>query len=443
MKKLDIQHAVLACLTLWGLTCLVGKHLENVDMQTNYRPIFVAQQQGKNKKSVQPSMKKILFYTPFFHMQDWEFGFGHEPFVNFQCPVSSCFTTNNKSQFGSILEFDAILFHIRDMHLSNDKPIMTQLPDIRGDHQRYVFFLMESPSYDTFPHESFANYFNWTMTYRRDSDFYRPYGWIAPKNWDWHYPKSALNNISWSQYPRQSGLVKNFKHKLKRAAWLVSNCHTMSQREHYVQELAKHFPVDIYGHCPQILKSHGQCPDNSECSDFIQDNYMFYLSFENSMCRDYVTEKFWNFLSGKLIPIVLGGADYKKVAPAKSYINVLDFANPLELAQHLKYISTNVTAYSEYFEWVPHFNVFKNEPANFARAMCQLCEAMHSPDLDQPMVYKDTQDWWVAQGQCSQDFPWIEKTYKYQWTKLTDWSKFLQDSASKALDSLRSSQVII
>ncbi len=37
-------------------------------------------------------------------------------------------------------------------------------------------FLMESPKHDYSNHKVFANFFNWTMTYRNDSDFFRPYG---------------------------------------------------------------------------------------------------------------------------------------------------------------------------------------------------------------------------------------------------------------------------
>jgi len=38
-----------------------------------------------------------------------------------------------------------------------------------------------------------------------------------------------------------------------------------------------------------------------------------------------VTEKFWKVLDYSTIPVVLGGANYSKFAPAKSYINVRDF----------------------------------------------------------------------------------------------------------------------
>ena len=76
----------------------------------------------------------------------------------------------------SVTEFDAILFHIRDM---NDGRILLPNQKRRKPNQRYVMFLMESPLNDNFPYEKFGKFFNWTMTFRRDSDFYRPYGWIG------------------------------------------------------------------------------------------------------------------------------------------------------------------------------------------------------------------------------------------------------------------------
>ena len=50
-----------------------------------------------------PNVKKILFYTPFFSMKDWGFGFGQKPFE--RCPVSNCLTTNDRSYLKSISGF--------------------------------------------------------------------------------------------------------------------------------------------------------------------------------------------------------------------------------------------------------------------------------------------------------------------------------------------------
>ena len=56
-----------------------------------------------------------------------------------------------------------------------------------------------------------------------------------------------------------------------------------------IQELRKWIPVDQYGKC-----SANECDDT--CYGNLGAQYKFYLSFENSLCKDYITEKFWNAL---------------------------------------------------------------------------------------------------------------------------------------------------
>ena len=51
----------------------------------------------------------------------------------------------------------------------------------------------------------------------------------------------------------------------------------------------------------------------------------FYLAFENSLCRDYITEKFWKVLSYNVVPVVLNGVNMTRVAPPHSYIDIKDF----------------------------------------------------------------------------------------------------------------------
>ena len=77
--------------------------------------------------------------------------------------------------------------------------------------------------------------------------------------------------------------------KTKKVAWVVRNCWAVtSGRKSYATELAKYIDVDVYGPCGT-----SKCPRDEKqgCPGTVKD-YKFYLAFENSNCRNYITEKF-------------------------------------------------------------------------------------------------------------------------------------------------------
>jgi alpha-1,3-fucosyltransferase len=63
----------------------------------------------------------------------------------------------------------------------------------------------------------------------------------------------------------------------------------------------------------------------------LESTYKFYLSFENTVCPDYVTEKLFKILAHDVVPVVYGGADYTQQAPPISYIDARKF-KPKDLA---------------------------------------------------------------------------------------------------------------
>ena len=88
-------------------------------------------------------------------------------------------------------------------------------------------------------------------------------------------------------------------------------------------------------------------------------HFRFYLSFENAICKDYVTEKIFNALRLNTIPIVLGGANYSKILPPGSFINAGDFESPEGLANYLHSVLNNSTLYDSYFAWRPHYDIHR------------------------------------------------------------------------------------
>ena len=131
---------------------------------------------------------------------------------------------------------------------------------------------------------------------------------------------------------------------------------------------------------------------------------MFYLAFENSICRDYVTEKFWEPLRRNIVPVVLGGGNYSSIAPYHSNIDVLKEGfseDTLALANLLKSLSNNASLYASYFWWKSYYSVVGNTHKERAAAPCEVCRKLHQ-DQAQEKEGLDIYDWWVSQASCSQ-----------------------------------------
>ncbi|CAF2622024.1 unnamed protein product [Rotaria sp. Silwood2] len=149
-------------------------------------------------------------------------------------------------------------------------------------------------------------------------------------------------------------------------AWFVSNCDSHSGREEYVYKLRSQpgIHVDIYGKCKSIFHSHIipiECQKGtSNCIEKTLLNYRFYLSFENSKCDTYITEKYWiQGLNGQAIPIVLGAKikQYERIAIPNSYIHVDNYPTVEELAKELHRLNKNDSEYIKYLQWTQLYDV--------------------------------------------------------------------------------------
>ena len=87
--------------------------------------------------------------------------------------------------------------------------------------------------------------------------------------------------------------LKNRLSKPFMAFWLVSHCTTVIKRESYVEKLRGYINITQYGRC-----SGEECSrkKGNECFQDLAKTHMFYIAFENSICEDYATEKFYRSL---------------------------------------------------------------------------------------------------------------------------------------------------
>jgi len=284
-----------------------------------------------------------------------------------QCPVSTCVITTNR---GEAEESDLILF----------KDHFSAPTHRRREEQVWLLYLLECPLHTQVFSSNQRSMFNWTATYRSDSTIVAPY-----ERWQYHHPSTY-------SMPLQKNYAAN---KTKQVAWFVSNCGARNGRLQYAQELAKYIGVDIYGACGSL-----RCPRTSRCFSMLDTDYKFYLAFENSNCKDYITEKFFvNGLGHDVLPIVMGARpeDYARSAPHHSYIHVDEFSGPKALAEYLLKLDKDDEAYNQYFKW-KGTGEFIN-----TRFFCRVCALMHNTQ-ERPVEsrhYSDINQWWRGEGTCS------------------------------------------
>jgi alpha-1,3-fucosyltransferase len=227
------------------------------------------------------------------------FGKGNKVFVNQSCPVNRCEIVTSRTE-RPIKSYDAIIVVFHDQKITPYELKMPEFPNGRNPNQRLVFFTQEPPPclkryYNT---SQMTNFFSWTMTYRMDSDIPFLYGRVVPKETAPRTPNEIEHFREIAKIISKPLLKPELHNKTKTIAWMVSHCATHCQRKKYVEELRKYIDVDIYGKCNSgkfFCERHAKYFSVPHCNKIIGSTYKFYLSFENSICKDYVTEKFFKF----------------------------------------------------------------------------------------------------------------------------------------------------
>ncbi|XDV33968.1 hypothetical protein PO909_004195 [Leuciscus waleckii] len=173
--------------------------------------------------------------------------------------------------------------------------------------------------------------------------------------------------------------------KDKLVCWVVSNYNPSYKRSQYFTELVKYIDVEVHGR-------HFNKRINNDDYTNLMTSCKFYLSFENSIHRDYMTEKLFNPLAIGTVPVVIGPPreNYEQFIPSESFIHVDDFPSPKELADHLKLMDQNEDLYRQYFTWREHF-VSKGASFGLAHA-CRICD--HIRRNKDYRVVKDINSWY-------------------------------------------------
>ena len=199
----------------------------------NFGPNFnVLVNKTRYRNVPKKQLKSILFWNDAYGVRTYDVGFGREHFYSNLCPDTRCFTTSNRSALSSIKDFDAIVIHQRGIDWSD-------MPMSRSPHQRYIHWVIESSQYLYMDIHNLDNLFNWTMTYKQNSDFYLPYGRVVKIK---EHPPAGSPELAKliEDFGQNNKHLAHNRSSVGNAAWFVSHCATQARREKYVKELQKH-----------------------------------------------------------------------------------------------------------------------------------------------------------------------------------------------------------
>ncbi|XP_062858632.1 4-galactosyl-N-acetylglucosaminide 3-alpha-L-fucosyltransferase 9-like [Trichomycterus rosablanca] len=334
--------------------CLAALNLENFTSSVNTSFSSLIQQtltkEAEEEKQSHGSDTIILIWA-------WPFGFKFRAESCSQFGVTGCVFIDDRTQYDKA---HGVMFHLRDIH--GDLPRLLEMP--RPPGQKWAWLNMESPD-NSSPLPGADNLFNLTTNFRRDSDVWVPYGKIV----------EASEEDKAFQIPAKDKLV----------CWIVSNWSERFRRVQYFTQLSKHIQVEAYGrHFSRYIEDKDYQHILPSCK--------FYLAFENSVYKDYLTEKLFNPLKAGTVPVVLGPPreNYEEFLPADSFIHVDDFPSPRELAERLKFLDQNQEEYERYFSWRKHYmaqeTVFGLENA------CRVCD--HVKRHKEYRVFKNLNKWY-------------------------------------------------
>ena len=329
-----------------------------------------------NKYFERKLVKKILYWKPFMDDNIAE----AEKSCLQSCEVK-CEIITNKSD---IAYADAVNFHLSDLWPENWRigtRLTIEFPTIRRPDQVWIVSNMEPPQHLWGDLKVFNGVFNWTQWYRSDADIH------------WYYgsPYKLSEREKSMAYKAKSGL-NVFKQKSKEILGRISNCMDINRRYKVIAEMQKYLKIDMFGKCYNNPCGTNPTDERDESCNKMMTDYKFYLAFENNDCKDYVTEKYWQSLHRKQIPIVNWKSLNRSLVIPNSYINIYDFKDIRSLASHIKEVSENETLYYSYFEWKKVYTSWHQCTS------CQICQALH--DENKPAQLIEDFDGWVRNDVC-------------------------------------------
>ncbi|KAI6213036.1 Alpha-(1,3)-fucosyltransferase C [Aphelenchoides besseyi] len=331
------------------------------------------------------SVPVILYWNKYF-VKEFQ-RFIPDSATAFDCPFKCLHTSNRSAEDVAELR----VFHERHVNVE----------DLPSDSPRAynLLFTLEPPylTYSKYGDQKLPpDYFHHFASYRTSTSIYYPYDQFVSLD------ESTTDDDQWTKAQIEEKL------KLKKIPVLIamSNCNSDAKRHVYVRELQKHIEITRVGACDGTIHCTKDPPGHAlrkdmECMQHLNEAHYFYLAFENSVCPELLTEKFWR-LRQLIVPIVLTRSVIPQHIPNDTFIAANDFESSFALAAYLKWLIGNPKEYQKYFEWTKRF---RRTPLTEAEINvgCQLCKLAYENRDQQPTAIPNYKEYWSAKD-CASDY---------------------------------------
>ena len=196
-----------------------------------------------------------------------------------------------------------------------------------------------------------------------------------------YHPSSAIFvsevcALSPSRYPINASERKGI-------VLLLSDC-DFKWRTDFIGELMKHVHIDSYGRCFNNAQYHpedkGQpAKGNYEEGMEIASKYRMFLQIENTITKDYITEKLTVAYGSGAIPVYWGTPEvYNWVPGNHTFIDISKYSNPLDLARYLRQVDEDDILFNYHtsnFDW-KKTEAMKKKHCSQKSYNCKLCEVV-------------------------------------------------------------------
>ncbi|GFR51153.1 hypothetical protein Agub_g13508 [Astrephomene gubernaculifera] len=264
---------------------------------------------------------KISVQTGHFFGGDFE---GLEPNCTIGKTVINC-------RYGSSVDphtADALWYHI---------PSMGGASSVQKYHPKQLTIAMSMESSEYYPaldNKDFMRVFDIETTYRSCSQvpiFYFDYN---------------PNQLSKIMKP-----AKPFEEKKTALVYVNSNCGAKSGRSDIMRQVLglNHptIPTHSYGNCDRNMEVNGHF-DKVE----LISGYKFCVAMENSITKDYITEKLWQALEAGCVPVYMGPHNIAEFLPdPEAIIDYNKLGSPEALMKELERLASDKAAYEAKLSW--------------------------------------------------------------------------------------------